>query len=511
MYNDDTPKRQNSIKPRLFQMKNRHSYFIAGILIMGSTLCFSQTPREQYEAFRNSALQTFNDFRDQANQRYVAFIKQAWRNYQALPEIPKPQDEPPLPPIIYEKQEDEKEKLQEEIISLPHQEILPVIEEAPQPKPIAPIKRKETPAEDYFCYTFFGTNCKVRLGETNHFTLKTCNENELATAWQRLASEEYNNLIRDCLEWRSRLQLCDWAYLLMLQELSQSCLGKGTNESVLLTAYLFCQSGYEMRLAEAKGKLYLLFGSKHIIYDLPYWSIEGKDFYPLDCQETSLNICQASFPNEQPLSLQIAQEQLFAIQATPARTLQARDYPTIKVSLKSNQNLMDFMETYPSSMIEDNFCTRWALYANTPLSKNIQEQLYPTLKKAIQGKTQEEAANMLINFVQTAFVYEYDEKVWGGDRAFFADETCYYPYCDCEDRSILYTRLIRDLLGLKTALVYYPGHLATAVHFTEKIQGDYLLLNGESFLICDPTYIGAPIGMTMPDMDNKKAKVILLQ
>lgn len=118
---------------------------------------------------------------------------------------------------------------------------------------------------------------------------------------------------------------------------------------------------------------------------------------------------------------------------------------------------------------------------------------------------------MLINFVQTAFVYEYDEKVWGGDRAFFADETCYYPYCDCEDRSILYTRLIRDLLGLKTALVYYPGHLATAVHFTEKIQGDYLLLNGESFLICDPTYIGAPIGMTMPDMDNKKAKVILLQ
>ena len=179
MYNDDTPKRQNSIKPRLFQMKNRHSYFIASILIMGSTLCFSQTPREQYEAFRNSALQTFNDFRDQANQRYVAFIKQAWRNYQALPEIPKPQDEPPLPPIIYEKQEDEKEKLQEEIISLPHQEILPVIEEAPQPKPIAPIKRKETPAEDYFCYTFFGTNCKVRLGETNHFTLKTCNENEL--------------------------------------------------------------------------------------------------------------------------------------------------------------------------------------------------------------------------------------------------------------------------------------------------------------------------------------------
>ena len=30
------------------------------------------------------------------------------------------------------------------------------------------------------------------------------------------------------------------------------------------------------------------------------------------------------------------------------------------------------------------------------------------------------------------------------------------------------------------------------------------------FIICDPTYIGVPIGMTMPDMDNKTAKVILL-
>lgn len=133
------------------------------------------------------------------------------------------------------------------------------------------------------------------------------------------------------------------------------------------------------------------------------------------------------------------------------------------------------------------------------------------MRKAIQGKSQEEAANLLINFVQTAFVYEYDDKVWGEDRAFFAEETLYYPYCDCEDRSILYTRLIRDLLGLKTALIYYPGHLATAVCFTEEVKGDGLLLNGKRYVICDPTYIGAPIGVTMPQMDNQEAKAILLE
>ena len=151
------------------------------------------------------------------------------------------------------------------------------------------------------------------------------------------------------------------------------------------------------------------------------------------------------------------------------------------------------------------------MYANTPLSKQAQRTLYPALKQAISGKSQYEAGSRLLNFVQTAFVYEYDDKVWGCDRAFFADETLYYPYCDCEDRSILFSRLVRDLLGLKVVLIYYPGHLATAVCFTENVNGDYISMNGKRYTICDPTYIGAPIGATMPKMDNQKAKVILLE
>ena len=38
----------------------------------------------------------------------------------------------------------------------------------------------------------------------------------------------------------------------------------------------------------------------------------------------------------------------------------------------------------------------------------------------------------------------------------------------------------------------------------------YLNVDGKKFVVCDPTYIGAPIGATMPEMDNSTAKVILL-
>ena len=151
------------------------------------------------------------------------------------------------------------------------------------------------------------------------------------------------------------------------------------------------------------------------------------------------------------------------------------------------------------------------MYANTPLDSDVKKQLYPALYSQLEGKTYPEAADILLDFVQSAFVYEYDDKVWGGDRAFFAEESLYYPYCDCEDRSILFSRLVRDLLGLKVILVYYPGHLATAVRFDDYVKGDYINLNGERYLVCDPTYIGAPIGATMPDMDNATATVILLE
>ena len=121
------------------------------------------------------------------------------------------------------------------------------------------------------------------------------------------------------------------------------------------------------------------------------------------------------------------------------------------------------------------------------------------------------AANMLLNYVQTGLKYEYDDNVWGRDRAFFAEETLYYPYCDCEDRAILYSRLIRDLLNLNVVLVYYPGHICAAVNFTDGVHGDYLSLDGKTYTITDPTYIGAPVGATMPGMENKTAKVILLK
>jgi hypothetical protein len=129
----------------------------------------------------------------------------------------------------------------------------------------------------------------------------------------------------------------------------------------------------------------------------------------------------------------------------------------------------------------------------------------------LEGKNERQKADILLNWVQTAFEYKTDEDQFGSERSLFADESLYYPYCDCEDRSILYSILIRDLVGLDVVLLHFPGHLATAVRFKTNVDGDYLELEDGRYIVCDPTYINASVGMAMPDCKKQEVRVFSLQ
>lgn len=463
--------------------------------------------RTAYEQFKQQATTEYENFRDKANAEYAEFMKQAWEQFYAKPAVPQPVEKD-IPPVVV--QEDEQPKpiedkplpIEDEIVTIPAPE--------PQPVPVAPIKEQPVVEEESVAFTVYGSALKVRFTSDERFRLADCSEKTLSEAWKRLSGTAYNNTIRDCLELRIKRQFSDWAYLNMLKCFSKAALGNG-NEAVLLMAYIYCQTGYRMRLGVLDGQLYMLYGSKHVIFNKAYYPIDDDYYYILDSDIFSLKICNIAYPKEKSLSLYVPNDQQFDYVASDVRHLKSKRYPQMDITSQVNKNLIAFCDGYPKSSIWDNVMSRWAMLANMPMEKRLKEHLYPQLQEVIKGQSQKEAMERLLNWVQTSLVYEYDDKVWGGDRAFFAEESLYYPYADCEDRSILLSRLVRDLLGLKTILIYYPGHLAMAVEFTEDVRGDYIMLDGRKFVVCDPTYINALVGMTMPKMDNSSAKVILLE
>lgn len=378
------------------------------------------------------------------------------------------------------------------------------------PVPVAPVPGGAG-VNTLYKFTAFGTTYQVRLNDQCKFTLKSVSENAIADAVDGFRDMKYDNLLHDCLVIRKENQLSDWAYYEVLRELTDQFCGKGTNESVLLLGYLYSQSGYKLRVGRDDNRLVLLLASQHTIYNKTGYVLDNTKYYLVDSEAKNLRITSASFPNETGLSLAIPKVQKFDQELSPTRTIQSRDYPDFKVTVHTNKNLLSFYDTYLRSSINNNLMTQWAFYANTPMADEVREELYPQLHAYLDNREQEDAVERLLNLIQTGLTYKYDEEVWGGDRAFFPEETLYYPYCDCEDRSILLSRLVRDILGLKTILIYYPGHLAMAVNFTVPVSGDCIIVDGKKFFVCDPTFVAAEPGRTMTGMDNRQAQVILLQ
>ena len=38
-----------------------------------------------------------------------------------------------------------------------------------------------------------------------------------------------------------------------------------------------------------------------------------------------------------------------------------------------------------------------------------------------------------------------------------------------------------------------------------------MIIDGKKYIVCDPTYIGAPVGKQMPDLEYDKAEAIVLK
>ena len=471
--------------------------------ILSATFIYSQNFQKQYEEFKKEAHQNYASFRDECNKKYIQFLIDAWGWYYGEEPTPVPDDNP-IPPKPYE-----KEKEEQPVVITPQP--APVPQPKPQPKPIEPIYEQPLIDEDVLAFDFYGIPAKVRFPKELKLNLNNVKPQSIANGWETLCTDEINNTIRDCLEARIRYNLSDWAYLLFLDQVGKA-FSNNPNEATLLTAFLYCQSGYQMRLAiDNDTHLKLLYGSEHHIYNQPYFKIDGVMFYPFGKMSNQISICNAEFESETPMSLIIDTEQSVGNQLSDLRHIHSDKYLLLGIDSKVPVELVKFFDTYPTSQIGNNPLTRWAMYANVPLAEKSKDLIYPQFKEVLSSNSELEAANKLLDWVQTGFIYEYDDKVWGHDRAFFAEETLYYPYADCEDRSILFSRLVRDLLGLDVALVYYPGHLATAVAFNEDVYGDTMMIDGRKFTVCDPTYIGAPVGAQMPGLEYDKTEAIILK
>lgn len=490
--------------------------------------------RKSYDEFVLRAYKDYYDFRRKAIAEYTAFVRRAWTEMGAEPPKEMPKEEVVMPMLVPEADEEtnswfsklfskskdkqkikkEKKRVDKKNIQLPTNKVIDIPPVVKQPEPEREVKSIPLKAHSYKDFSIFGTKCRVRIGENCVFKLPSVNQNDVADAIDHVFANPYfDNLLHDCLAERKKHNFSDWAYYQMLTKLTDTFYGPKSNEATLVLAFLYSQSGYLMRLARGGDTLYMLAASAYYLWGKSFCYIDGGWFYLLDGRQcSSFEVCRnAKFRNESPLTLQVSALQHFDKNVTPERTIASKLNDDFSFTIQSNKNYMDYYESFPPASINDDFMTKFAIYANTPLEEGLVEQLYPKMKQKLDSLSLLDGVQQILWWVQTGLEYKLDEEIWGRDRAFFGEESLFYPYCDCEDRSILMSHLVRDLLGLDVVLVYYPGHLAMAVNFPNDVEGDYYLHENRKFVVCDPTYIRARVGETMPTMVGLPHTLFLLK
>ena len=480
------------------------------LLVLACTLSpvktWAQDNEDVFEAYRqriNSEFAVkkvehntiFNNFRDSINNEYSTYLQRRWEEISLSKGIPVPKKPEPEPivdntPVTTS-------------TPLPHVEPKPQPKK-PEPTPAPPvIEDIPVAADPTFKFEFYGVPCKVSLPSTKEFKVINTTNQEVSRAWEKISSGVYDHFINDCTCYRNELQLCDWGLYQFVLKASESYFGNTeSNEAVMLQMYALSQLGYKVRLGKQSGRLINLLAFQEKVFAKPYLEIDDTEFYFLGSNLTDegIQLCDFSFPEEKRASLQVDRFPQFPASPAPQKVIRSKAFPQVTASVIVNNNLMEFMDTYP--------CCSWELFAEASLSKEVKAQLYPNLKKTIAGCSEKEAANILLNLIQTGFEYKTDGDQFGREKTFFGDEPFFYPYCDCEDRSVLYAILVKDLMNLDVVLLDYPTHIATAVCFNENITGDYFNIDGKKYIICDPTYIGAPIGKSMPDMLKLEANIL---
>ena len=349
-------------------------------------------------------------------------------------------------------------------------------------------------------FVFFGTPLHAPILQP--VKVKSASEHDVFRAWsdyQRLDMSEALSSLRAISD---DMGLNDWLVLALVRSYVDALLSSGTPvERVLLEQCLLVNMGYDVRLARTNKQLLLLVPFEQEVYERCFVKTGGKDYYLMfDDLESDPGEKSVFYPCEpskkgtaggKTLSLLFNEESALNIPTDDEYDCDFDD-GMIHVACKVNPRVMQMLRDYPLMDLE--------CYAASVVLPQFRDAIEGQLMPQLEGMSQCDAADALLHFVQFVFGYEDDMKQYGREKVNFVEENFYYDKNDCEDRSVLYAYLVHALLGLDVQFIQFPGHDCTAVRFTDCLtRGNGYYYGKDYYLICDPSYIGAPIGQCMPE------------
>lgn len=472
---------------------------------------YKERQSRTYNEFKDREKSEYRSFQDSINKEFASHISKTWKEYSVfVGEEPEKEPKPKNIPVA-------------EPNSAPENDVEIEIEEIVEPVEIIEEEVLEEITEDVFeedvttessydntsRFSIDLFNPKIALTDVNVFSeikLSGTDEKSVSALWGKFADNAYAQTAYQIKNIAEDRNINDYGTYLLITKTAQTLFPNKPNEQIVYTVYLLNQLGFKAKIARTGNDLIALISVRQLVYKRSYLNYEKNRFYVFTSKPDEIKDCSSIYTYDdlmkncsksidlnfyKPLSL-----------GDKVRYVTVKTDDASEINVKINLEDINFFNNYPH--------TEMQVYANAEMNDEINNALLGTLSKQIDGKSDLDAVNYLLDFIYASCEYKTDGEQFGYEKPMFCEETLYYPYSDCEDNSILFSYLVRKLLGFDVVLLDYPGHIATAVKIPGEVNGSYLQLEDGKYIVCDPTYYGASAGMSMPQYQNVKLSVIEL-
>ncbi len=456
--------------------------------------------QDDFQKWLKKDQQSFQKFVEEEDRAFADFLKKDWQAFNTRQGIrafkkPKPATVPTAP----------KKTVPQPVA--PARKPVPLPPAPPKPQPIVPKPPVTTPSLKTVSFDYYSQQVVLPAQKKVKLSISVpLNNRQIANAWLALAAQNNNPLLQQLRSYRQNLALNDWGFVKLVHQAACQLSANEPMDCMLYTWFLLNKLGYNAKLAFRKDRIFLLLPSSDVMYERPFVVINQQKFYFItfngmpDLTGKILTYRGSYQKAEKPLALAI--RRLPHLPQTVEKRVVRFEYDgkSYAVPLQFDGEVVRYFKNYPQTNLK--------LYFQAPASSYLKYSLLNSLREIVRDKDEWQAANILLRFVQTGFKYQTDDQQFGHEKYMLPDETVYYPSCDCEDRAVLFAYLVRNLLGLEVIGLDYPNHVATAVRFHSEIPGKTIVYQGKRFVICDPTYINADVGMVMPEFKNTAPKII---
>lgn len=321
-------------------------------------------------------------------------------------------------------------------------------------------------------------------------------DNAVRRFHQRATASQPAGLVEKLQEHARSLSDSDWMIWQVMQAAGRHYYPDDPSRQTLIAWLLMNQAGYAVRIGYDDQGLVLLLPIREKVYGRPWYRIGDVTYYRLsDGGSGNLYSYPQAPLSRRPLTVAIKQHP-----ALPQGTLLRNWSSAAPAPMSINANLASYYADYPQLDL--------VYYFAAPLSAGLRQQLRDYWQLHGSGDTVQEQLTVLLQWLQH-MPYATDQEQFGEENYLLPDEILFHAASDCEDRSMLYVHWVRAIFGdqgLEVAGLDYPGHVAVGLG----IAGPGLRWEGagSSWLVADPTYVGAGLGLTVPQVDGVAPTVI---